>query len=46
MQVLGQRVVAKEQNLKHELSELVLGLLDFFFNLIRFKGITNLISSG
>lgn len=38
IQILLAEVVREEQNLEDELSALVLGFLEFFSNLIGFKG--------
>lgn len=39
-------VVPEKQYVKDEYFEIVLGLWDFFFNLIRFKGISDSVSNG
>ena len=46
MQNVVLRVVAEEQNLKDELSELSLGFLELVSGLIRRKGTNDPVSSG
>lgn len=39
-------MVPEKRNAKDEYFEIALGLWDFFFNLIRFKGISDSVSNG